>query len=194
MGDGSGMLPVADDDHDLGDGHDSVAIELARTGGGSMGPRRGSGGTAHGGGARGNNGVLGDGHFGRDRGDDSGTYGPKINFPSFDGESDPLPWLKKCATYFRGMGTQADERVWMASLHLDGIAAEWYYALECDVRILTWPRFSELVNMRFAPPPPPPRHNGLAKLKELRRTGTMEEYQRQFLMFMCCCDDMTPMS
>jgi hypothetical protein len=53
MGDGSGMLPAADDDHDLGDRHDSAAIELACTGGGSMGPRRGSGGTAHGEGAGG---------------------------------------------------------------------------------------------------------------------------------------------
>jgi hypothetical protein len=63
----------------------------------------------------------------------------------------------------------------MASFHLDGIAAEWYYALERDVGILTWPRFSEFVNMRFGPPL---RHNGLAELKELRHTGTVEEYQR----------------
>jgi hypothetical protein len=44
-------------------------------------------------------------------------------------------------------------------------------------------------NMRFGPPL---RHNGLAELKELQRTSTVE-YQRQFLTFLCRCDDMTPM-
>jgi hypothetical protein len=57
----------------------------------------------------------------------------KDYFPSFDGESDTLPHLNKCATYFWGMGTPADERVWMASLYLDGVAAKWYYALEPKV-------------------------------------------------------------
>jgi hypothetical protein len=56
-----------------------------------MGPGCGSGGTARGGGGRGH-----DSRFGRDHGDDSGSRRPKINFPSFDGESDPLPWLNKC--------------------------------------------------------------------------------------------------
>jgi hypothetical protein len=69
---------------------------------------------------------------------DYGARRPKINLPSFNGESDPLHWVNKCATYFRGMGTPVDERVLMASLHLDGIAAEWYYALERDVGLLMW--------------------------------------------------------
>jgi hypothetical protein len=50
---------------------------------------------------------------------------------------DPLSWLNKCTTYFHGMGTLADERVWMASLHLEGAAVEWYYALERDYIIVT---------------------------------------------------------
>jgi hypothetical protein len=37
------------------------------------------------------------------------------------------------------------------------------------------------------------RCNGLAELKELTRTGTVEDYQRQFLASLCCCDDMKPM-
>jgi hypothetical protein len=51
---------------------------------------------------------------------------PKIQFPSFDGESDPLTWLNKCDNYFRGHRVSEDEKVWMASLHLDGTATEWY--------------------------------------------------------------------
>jgi hypothetical protein len=92
--------------------------------------------------------------------------------------------------YFHGMGTVDDERVWMASLHLEGITTKWYYVLERDVSLITWPRFTEFVNMRFGLPL---RTNGLADLKDLRRTGTVEEYQRQFLTLLCRCDDMMPL-
>jgi hypothetical protein len=102
-----------------------------------------------------------------------GSHPPKLNCPSFGGESDPLPWLNKCATYFRGMGTM-EENVWIASLHLEGVATEWYYTLERDYGILCWPRFSDFVNMRFRPSL---CTNGLAELKDLCRTGTVEEYQ-----------------
>jgi hypothetical protein len=39
----------------------------------------------------------------------------------------------------------------MASLHLDGVAAEWYYTIERDYDDITWGRFSELINLRFGP-------------------------------------------
>jgi hypothetical protein len=37
------------------------------------------------------------------------------------------------------------------------------------------------------------RRNGLAELKELTCTGTVEDYQRQFFTSLCRYDDMTPM-
>jgi hypothetical protein len=151
-------------------------------GGGRFGAGRGGGGT-------GGSGASGGRRFGYDRTEDSDGRLPKINFPMFDGEADPLPWLNKCTMYFRSMGTLAKERVWMASLLLKGPTTEWYYALERDYGVFTWPRFEELVNMRFGPPL---RTNGLADLKELRRTDTVDEYQRQFLTLLCRCDDITP--
>ena len=113
---------------------------------------------------------------------------PKLNFPSFDGTSDSLPWLTKCVAYFRGMRTMEEEKVWMAMMHLEGIAAEWYYALERDYGILTWPRFANFVNMRFGPPL---RTNGLAELKDLRRTSTVDDYIRQFSLALCHCADLS---
>ena len=71
---------------------------------------------------------------------------------------------------------------------MDGITPQWYYALECDVGIITWPRFIEFVNMRFGSPL---RFNGLADMKDLRRTGTVEEYQRQFLVLLCRCEGLS---
>jgi hypothetical protein len=65
------------------------------------------------------------------------------------------------------------EQVWLASLHLDGVAAEWYYALECEYGMLPWTRFAEFLNLHFGPPI---RFNPLGELKALQRTGTVEEY------------------
>lgn len=50
-----------------------------------------------------------------------------------------------------------------------------------------WPWFTEFVNLRFGPPI---RSNGLAELKELHRTGSVEEYLRQFSSLLCR-DDLT---
>jgi hypothetical protein len=46
----------------------------------------------------------------------------------------------------------AEEKVWHASLHLEGATTEWYYALERDHGVLSWARFAEYVHMRFEPP------------------------------------------
>jgi hypothetical protein len=81
-------------------------------------------------------------------------------------------------------------KMWTASLHLDGVAAEWYYALERDHGILAWARFVNFVYMRFGPPL---QTNGLAELKELYRTGTVEDYQQQFSLLLCRSDDLTPL-
>jgi hypothetical protein len=71
---------------------------------------------------------------------------------------------------------------------MDDVAAEWYYALERDYGMVSWTRFAELVNMRFRPPI---HFNPLGELKGLYRFGTVEEYQRQFLAFLCRCDGLT---
>jgi hypothetical protein len=99
---------------------------------------------------------------------------PKLNFPRYDGETDPLPRLNRCESYFRGTRTMAAEQVSLASLHLDGAAAKWYYSLEREYGMLPWTRFAEFVNLRFSPPI---RFNPLRELKALQKTGTVEEYQ-----------------
>ena len=71
-----------------------------------------------------------------------------------------------------------DEKVWMASLQLDGTAAEWYYQMEHDFGMVSWPRFVEFVNLRFGPPI---RTNSVGEIKALVCTGTVEEYSRRFL-------------
>ncbi|WVZ59189.1 hypothetical protein U9M48_009376 [Paspalum notatum var. saurae] len=39
----------------------------------------------------------------------------KLDFPRFDGTTDPMLFINKCESYFRQQRTMAEERVWMAS-------------------------------------------------------------------------------
>lgn len=76
--------------------------------------------------------------------------------------------------FFRRQRTMEEEKVWLASYHLTGVAQQWYYQLERDEGVLSWSRFAEFINMRFGPPI---RSNPLGKMVHLRRTGAVEEYQ-----------------
>jgi hypothetical protein len=113
---------------------------------------------------------------------------PKIPFLTFDGESDPLTWLNKSENYFRGHCVPEDEKVWMASLYLNGTATEWYYQMERDFGLVPWPWFVEFVNLRFGPPI---RSNSVGEIKALVRTGSVEEYSRRFQALLARCDHLS---
>jgi hypothetical protein len=83
----------------------------------------------------------------------------------------------------------AAKQVWLASLHLDDVVAEWYYSFVKEYGLLPWFRFTEFINLRFGPPI---WSNPLGELKELHRTGTMDDYQHQFLSLLCRCDGLAP--
>jgi hypothetical protein len=51
------------------------------------------------------------------------------------------------------MRALAAEQVWMASLCMDGVAVEWYYALKWEYGMVPWNRFTKFMNLRFTPPP-----------------------------------------
>jgi hypothetical protein len=147
--------PGVGDDDDPGDGQDNHMGEPRRNGS-NTGSDHGGAFVAHGGYDRGQGGGIG---IGRNHGDDPGARHPKITFQSFRRQKRSAALAQQVFHILLWHGTPVDESVWMASLHLDDVAVEWYYALECYLRILTWQRFSEFVNMRFGPPM---RHNRLA--------------------------------
>jgi hypothetical protein len=102
----------------------------------------------------------------------------KLDFPTFDGGGDPLPFLNRCEHYFRGQRTVEEEKVWLAAHHLHGAAQQWYMRLERDEGTPGWRHFSELLDMRFGPPL---RSNPLGELAACRRTSTVADYQERFL-------------
>jgi len=98
----------------------------------------------------------------------SATRFHKLEFPTFDGTGDPLPFLNRCEHYFHGQRTLEEEQVWLAALHLQGSAQQWYMRLERDEGVSSWRRFFTLLDMRFGPPI---RSNPLGKLAACRRSS-----------------------
>ena len=76
----------------------------------------------------------------------------KLDFPTYDGKDDPLPWLNRCEMFFRGQQTEERHKVWLASFNMDGDAHHWYAHLERVRGEPPWPVFRQLCNARFGPP------------------------------------------
>ncbi|XP_066344329.1 uncharacterized protein [Miscanthus floridulus] len=101
----------------------------------------------------------------------------KWDFPHYDGTSDPMLFLNKCEAYFRQHRTMTEERVRMASYHLDDAAQLWFIQLQEDEGSPSWGNFKDLLNLRFGPP----LHSApMFELAQCRREGTVEEYANRF--------------
>ena len=98
-------------------------------------------------------------------------------FPHYDGKSDPLIFINKCESFFLQQRIMHEERVWMASYNLQEGAQLWYMQVQEDEGTPTWPRFTELLNLRYGPPL---RAAPLFELSACRRTGTVTDYQDHF--------------
>jgi hypothetical protein len=101
----------------------------------------------------------------------------KMDFPRYDGKSDPLVFINRCESFFHQQRIMEEEKVWMASYNLEDNAQLWYMQVQGDEGVPTWRRFKELLNLRYGPPL---RSAPLFELAECRRTGTVEEYQDRF--------------
>jgi hypothetical protein len=101
----------------------------------------------------------------------------KMDFPRYDGKSDPLIFINRCESYFHQQRIMEEEKVWMASYNLEDGTQLWYIQVQTDEGNPSWRRFKELINLRYGPPL---RSPPLFELADCRRTGTVEEYQDCF--------------
>jgi hypothetical protein len=62
----------------------------------------------------------------------------KLDFPRYDGKTDPMLFINKCESYFRQQRTMTEERVWMASYNLEDVAQLWYIQLQEDEGTPPW--------------------------------------------------------
>ncbi|XP_062230337.1 uncharacterized protein LOC133928069 [Phragmites australis] len=112
----------------------------------------------------------------------------KLDFPTYDGKDDPLPWLNRCEMFFRVQQTEERHKVWLASFNMDGDTHHWYAHLERVRGEPPWPVFRQLCNARFGPPI---RSNPLGELRLLRQTGFVNDYQCRFLALLSRADPLT---
>jgi hypothetical protein len=112
----------------------------------------------------------------------------QLRFPKYDGTEDPLPWLDRCDQFFLATATPDNEKVRLATFYMQGVAQQWYYMLERNQGIPTWPCFSQLANQRFGPPT---RSNPLGELCHLCLQGSVADYTEAFLAYLSRCDTLT---
>jgi hypothetical protein len=101
----------------------------------------------------------------------------KMDFPRYDGKSNPLIFVNRCESYFHQQRIMEEEKVWIASYNLEDGAQLWYIQVQSDEGTPSWRRFKELINLCYGPPL---RSAPLLELADCRRTGTVEEYQDRF--------------
>jgi len=97
----------------------------------------------------------------------------KMDFPKFDGKSDPLAFINRCESFHQQRITK-EEKVWMASYNMEGGAQLWYMQVQRDEGTLPWHCFTELINLRFGPPL---CSNPLGELMACKRTTSVLDFQ-----------------
>jgi hypothetical protein len=101
----------------------------------------------------------------------------KLSFPTYDGKEDPLGWLNRCESFFRGQLTREADKTWLASFHMTGSAQQWYVVLERDIGMPPWDQFKQLCNQRFGPAL---STNHLSDLARLPFTSNVDAYMEAF--------------
>jgi hypothetical protein len=56
----------------------------------------------------------------------------KMDFPRYNGKSDPLIFINRCECYFHQQRIMEEEKVWMASYNLEEAAQLWYIQVQTD--------------------------------------------------------------
>jgi hypothetical protein len=113
---------------------------------------------------------------GGDHPDTRSQWLPKMNFPVFDG-TDARIWVDKCAAYFAMYQIPPGFRVSVASIHMTGAAAHWFQSYKHMPGFQIWDQFVLAVIAEFK------LNTHRAKTMELlnlRQTGSMDDYHRQF--------------
>ncbi|XP_043714700.1 uncharacterized protein LOC122663059 [Telopea speciosissima] len=100
----------------------------------------------------------------------------RLKMPRFDG-TDPSGWIFKAQQFFDYHSTPADQRLIIASFHMDGAALSWYQWMSANGLLQDWPPFLASLATRFGPSLFEDHRGALSKLTQM---GTVAEYQSRF--------------
>ncbi|KAH9747312.1 hypothetical protein KPL70_004668 [Citrus sinensis] len=104
----------------------------------------------------------------------------KLEFPRYAG-NDPIEWFNHVDQFFEYQGSTEDQKVVLASFHLEGEANQWWQWLrksyQEEGRDVTWEIFMEELWARFGPTDCEDFDEALSRVKQ---TGTLRDYQKEF--------------
>lgn len=108
---------------------------------------------------------------------------PKLEFPRFDG-THPRAWILKCQSYFKLIpNIPEQQKVTLASMHLEGKANQWYQYLSISQTDLNWAQFIELVSARFEELK---ETKIVAEFNKLKMMGSYADYVEKFEELRAC--------
>jgi hypothetical protein len=80
------------------------------------------------------------------------TIVARLTPPTFDGSTDPLPWISRMQLLFRLQNTPADGQVRYAAFHLTDAAQRWYIRMTKEAPTTEWTTFTRSLIHDFGPP------------------------------------------
>ncbi|KAJ9552427.1 hypothetical protein OSB04_016472 [Centaurea solstitialis] len=101
----------------------------------------------------------------------------KIEFPNFS-SGDPRGWLLKAEKYFRYYQIPDEEKVEIASMHLEGDALNLYSWLSGDHPITFWEELVQAFTRNFGPAE---FQNPDELFCSIKQTGSVQEYRQEFV-------------
>lgn len=101
--------------------------------------------------------------------------GMKVEVPRFNGE-EVEDWIFKIKD-FKIYGVSVDQRIKIASFHMEGAAYSWYKWVTKNELVQNWNEFLTALQLRFGTSL---YDDPKAALKELKQTATVSEYQSKF--------------
>ena len=75
----------------------------------------------------------------------------KLDFPHFNGSEDPTSWICRVEQFFEFQKISEEEKVPLATYHLEGEAQLWYHILKEEEGEVTWLMLKEGLNSRYGP-------------------------------------------
>ena len=100
----------------------------------------------------------------------------KIDFLKFDGDN-PIGWVYKANHYFALYPMPDGQKIWMASLYMEGIALIWFQGAEETGLFVSWNAFVDALQLRFGNSS---YDDPMEALKRLKQTSTVTVYKTQF--------------
>ncbi|GMI90521.1 hypothetical protein HRI_002721400 [Hibiscus trionum] len=104
------------------------------------------------------------------------TFKPKLELHMFNG-TNPRGWIKRCQKYFTLLDIPGEQRIDLATMHLEGKAETWFDSYILQKHRISWHEFTANLCHRFSDRE---YMDVIDEFNKLIQKGTVEEYQDKF--------------